>query len=91
MNITKLFRFNPLLKYKYSIVPSIMVMLITMMDGFLPAFNIVSEKENGTIEQMNVTPVNKFSLILSKLIPYWVVGFIVLNICFVVAWFFYGM
>lgn len=91
MEITKLFRFNPLLKYKFTMVPAIMVMLLTMICGFLPAFNIVSEKESGTIEQMNVTPVSKFSLILSKLIPYWVVGFIVLNICFGVAWLFYGL
>jgi len=91
MEITKIFRFNPDLKYKYMMVPAIMVMLLTLICGFLPAFNIVSEKENGTIEQMNVTPVNKFSLILSKLIPYWVIGFIVLNICFGVAWLFYGM
>jgi len=91
IDITKIFRFNPELKYKYMMVPAIMVMLLTMICGFLPAFNIVSEKENGTIEQMNVTPVNKFILILSKLIPYWVIGFIVLNICFGVAWLFYGM
>jgi ABC-2 type transport system permease protein len=91
MDITKVFRFNPLLKYKYTMVPAIMVMLMTMICGFLPAFNIVSEKENGTIEQMNVTPVDKFSLILSKLIPYWVIGFVVLTICFGVAWLFYGM
>lgn len=91
IEVTKLFRFNPLLKYKYFMVPAIMAMLLTMICGFLPAFNIVSEKENGTIEQMNVTPVGKFPLILSKLIPYWVIGFLILNICFGVAWLFYGM
>jgi ABC-type multidrug transport system, permease component len=91
MDVVKMFRFNPRLQYKYAMVPAIMVMLTTMICGFLPAFNIVSEKENGTIEQMNVTPVSKFSLILSKLIPYWVIGFIVLNICFLAAWLFYGM
>jgi ABC-2 type transport system permease protein len=89
--VTKLFRYNPRLKYTYAMVPAIMVMLISMICGFLPAFNIVMEKEQGTIEQMNVTPVNKFSLILSKLIPYWVAGFIILNICFLVARLFYGM
>jgi ABC-2 type transport system permease protein len=91
MDVSKVFRFNPLLQYKYMMVPAIMVMLLTMICGFLPAFNIVTEKENGTIEQMNVTPVGKFSLILSKLIPYWVIGFLVLNICFGVAWLIYGM
>ncbi|MDD2613141.1 MAG: ABC transporter permease [Bacteroidales bacterium] len=91
LEVSKLYRFNPLLDYKFMMVPAIMVMLITMICGFLPAFNIVSEKEAGTIEQMNVTPVSKFSLILSKLIPYWVVGFVVLTICFGVAWLFYGL
>jgi ABC-2 type transport system permease protein len=91
IDISKLFRYNPKLKYKYAMVPAIMVMLLTIICGFLPAFNIVQEKENGTIEQMNVTPVGKFSLILSKLIPYWLIGFCVLNLCFFVAWLFYGM
>ncbi len=91
LSVSKLFWYNPRLKYAFAMVPAIMVMLISIICGFLPAFNIVLEKEQGTIEQMNVTPVGKFSLILSKLIPYWVTGFIVLNICFLVAWLFYGM
>lgn len=83
--------FNPHLEYRYTMVPAIMMMMLAMLTGFLPALNIVGEKEKGTIEQMNVTPVGKFTLIISKLIPYWVVGFIVLTICFFVAWLFYGM
>jgi ABC-2 type transport system permease protein len=85
------FSFNPLLEYKYAMIPAIMMMMLAMICGFLPALNIVGEKEKGTIEQMNVTPVNKFTLILSKLIPYWITGFIVLSICFFVAWLFYSM
>jgi ABC-2 type transport system permease protein len=88
---TKIYKYNPKLKYKYAMVPAIMVMLLSIICGFLPAFNIVMEKEQGTIEQMNVTPVQKSTLILSKLIPYWVTGFIVLNLCFGIAWLFYGM
>jgi ABC-2 type transport system permease protein len=72
-------------------VPALMVMLLTMLAGFLPALNIVSEKEVGTIEQMNVTPVNKFTFILAKLIPYWIIGFIVLTICFILAALVYGL
>lgn len=53
-----------------------------MLCGFLPALNIVSEKEVGTIEQINVTPVPKFTFILAKLLPYWIIGFLVLTICF---------
>ncbi|HET9572002.1 MAG TPA: ABC transporter permease [Bacteroidales bacterium] len=91
IDVSRIFKFNPKLKYKYFMVPAIMVMLLAMITGFLPAFNIVAEKEAGTIEQLNVTPASKFNLILAKLIPFWVIGFVVLNICFGVAWLFYSM
>jgi ABC-2 type transport system permease protein len=90
-DIRTLYRYNPRLLYPIYMVPALMVMLMAMLCGFLPALNIVSEKESGTIEQMNVTPVRKFPFILSKLIPYWVVGFIVLTICFGVAYLVYGL
>lgn len=83
--------FNPNLSYKLFMVPALMVMLLTMLCGFLPALNIVSEKEVGTIEQINVTPVGKFTFILAKLLPYWMVGFIVLTLCFMLAWMLYGL
>ena len=83
--------FNARLDYKLFMVPALMVMLLTMLCGFLPALNIVGEKEAGTIEQINVTPVGKFTFILAKLIPYWLIGFVVLTLCFVLAWAFYGI
>jgi len=91
LTITPLFLFNPQLKYSIFMIPALLVMMLTMVCGFLPALNIVLEKEKGTIEQLNVTPVNKFIFILSKLIPYWIIGFVVLTICFGVAWLFYGL
>ena len=63
-------RFNLYLDYKVFMVPALMAQLLMMLCGFLPALNIVSEKEFGTIEQINVTPVSKFTFILAKLIPY---------------------
>lgn len=84
-------RFNPTLNYQAYMVPALMVMLLTVMCSFLPAVNIVSEKETGTIEQMNVTPVGKWSFILSKIIPYWIIGFVVLNLSFLVAYLLYGL
>ena len=84
-------RFNPHMDYKVFMVPALMVMVLTMLCGFLPALNIVSEKEKGTIEQMNVTPVHKFTFILAKLIPYWIMGFLVLSICFGLARLVYGL
>lgn len=83
--------FNPNLNYKLFMIPALMVMLLTLLCGFLPALNVVSEKEVGTIEQINVTPVSKFTFILAKLIPYWSVGFIVLTLCFGLAWLLYGI
>jgi len=85
------YRFNSYLQYPTFMVPALMVILLTMLCGFLPALNIVGEKEKGTMEQMNVTPVRKITVILSKLIPYWVIGFIVLSIGFVIAWIFYDL
>jgi ABC-2 type transport system permease protein len=87
MEIIPLYRYNPSLLYEVFMVPALMVMVMAMVCGFLPALNIVGEKENGTIEQMNVTPVKKFTLILSKLIPYWIIGYIELNICIGVAFY----
>ena len=83
--------FNPHLNYKNYMVPGIMVFLLTIIGGFLSALNIVSEKEKGTIEQINVTPVPKTFFLLSKLIPFWVIGFILLTIGALVAWIVYGL
>ena len=68
-----------------------MVILLIVMCGFLPTLNIVSEKERGTIEQMNVTPVSKFMFIIAKLIPYWLMGMLILSICMVLAYGVYGL
>ncbi|WP_029905685.1 ABC transporter permease [Prevotella sp. 10(H)] len=91
IDIVPQYKFNPHLDYKVFMIPAMMVMLLTMLAGFLPALNIVGEKEAGTIEQMNVTPVNKFTFILAKLIPYWIIGFIVLMLCFILAMTVYGL
>jgi ABC-2 type transport system permease protein len=88
--IRPLFRFNSRLDYLLFVLPALMTMMLAIICGFLPALNIVGEKENGTIEQINVTPVKKSTFILSKLIPYWTAGFLVLNICMFVVWLFYG-
>lgn len=87
LEIIPLYRYNPSLLYEMYMVPALMVMVMAMICGFLPALNIVSEKESGTIEQMNVTPVKKFTFILAKLIPYWIIGYIALTICIGVAYF----
>ncbi len=89
-NFDELNLFNPTMDYKRFMIPALMTMIIIMMCGFLPALNIVSEKEIGTIEQINVTPISKWNFILAKLIPYWLMGFLILTICFILTAIVYG-
>ena len=83
--------FNPLMNYKYFMVPGILVLLLTMVGANLTAINIVREKEIGTIEQINVTPVRKHHFILGKLIPFWVLGLFVLTVGLLIARVVYGI
>lgn len=66
--------YNPELDYKIYMVPGILVILITIIGAFLAALNIVREKEMGTIEQINVTPIKKYQFIIGKLIPFWIIA-----------------
>jgi ABC-2 type transport system permease protein len=83
--------FNPLMNYKYFMVPGILVILLTMVGTNLTAINIVKEKEIGTIEQINVTPIKKYHFILGKLIPFWIMGLVVLTIGLTIARVAYGI
>ena len=83
--------FNPLMNYRFFMVPGILVILITLVGAFLTALNIVKEKEIGTIEQINVTPIRKYQFILGKLIPFWVLGFVVLTIGLLISRIAYGI
>ncbi len=91
VEITSVNWFNPLMNYKFFMVPGILVILVTMVGAFLSALNIVKEKEVGTIEQINVTPIHKYQFVLGKLIPFWVLGLIVLSIGLFVSYLFYGI
>jgi ABC-2 type transport system permease protein len=68
------FWYNPELDYVNYMVPGILVLLVTMIGMFLSGMNLVKEKEIGTIEQINVTPVKKYQFIIGKLLPYWIVA-----------------
>jgi ABC-2 type transport system permease protein len=83
--------FNPLAEYKYYIVPGVLVLLLTMIGGFISALNIVKEKESGTIEQINVTPIKKWQFILGKMIPFWIIGMIVFSLGLLVTRLVYGI
>ena len=77
--------FNPELDYKFFMVPGILVQLVTIVGTLLTALNIVREKELGTLEQLNVTPVTRGQFIAAKLIPLWSLGLVALSIGLLVA------
>ncbi len=74
INIIPRFRFNVDFDYKKYMVPGVLVMLITVISFVLGALNIVREKEVGTIEQINVTPIKKYEFIIGKLFPFWIIA-----------------
>ena len=77
--------------YKLFMIPALFAIVMMLMTGFLPTLHIVGEKEAGTIEQINVTPVSKWSFILAKLIPYWLIALFVITMCLLLAWLVYGI
>ena len=83
--------YNPYLNYTLYMVPAILVTLVTAMAAMQSAFNIVQEKESGTIEQINVTPIKKHIFILGKLIPFLVLGIIIFTIGLLVGRIIYGI
>jgi ABC-2 type transport system permease protein len=80
IEVTTLNWFNRNMNYPVFMVPGILVSLITMIGVYMCALNIVKEKEVGTIEQINVTPIKKHHFILGKLIPFWVIGVFVFTL-----------
>lgn len=84
------YMYNPYMDYKVFMVPALIVIAVTMVTGFFPALNIVGEKEAGTIEQMNVSPISKTAFIVCKMIPYWVITFFMLGMCLLIAWLVFG-
>ncbi len=74
VNVVSRYWFNEEMEYKNLMVPGILALLVTMVGMFLSAMNIVREKEIGTIEQINVTPINKVYFLIGKLTPFWVIS-----------------
>jgi ABC-2 type transport system permease protein len=83
--------YNPYLNYHLYMVPAILVTLVTALAAMQSAFNIVKEKESGTIEQINVTPIKKHIFIIGKLVPFLVLGTIIFTIGLIVARVLYGI
>ena len=74
VNISNIYWYNEQMNYKNLIVPGILVILVTLIGCYVTALNLVREKEIGTIEQVNVTPIRKWQFLLGKMIPFWLLG-----------------
>lgn len=85
------YRYNPTLDYRAYMIPALMTLLLLILCGVLPALNIVSEKEIGTIEQINVTPVGRLAFTMGKLIPFWAIGLTAVGVGIAVGGLVYGV
>ena len=85
------FWYNNTLNYKTYMVPGILVLLVTMLTLFLSGMNIVREKEMGTLEQINVTPIRKHQFIIGKLFPFWVLGMLILTVGLLISKFIFDV
>jgi len=77
--------YNPNLDYINYMVPGILVVLVSMIGMFLSGMNIVREREIGTIEQLNVTPIRKYQFMTGKLLPFWIIGMFELAVGLAIA------
>jgi ABC-2 type transport system permease protein len=80
IQITNRYWYNEMLNYKHYMVPGILGILVTAVGFLLAGLNLVREKEIGTIEQINVTPIRKHHFILAKMVPFLIIGLIDLAI-----------
>lgn len=76
IQITNRYWYNELLNYKFYMLPGILGILVTAIGFLLAGLNLVREKETGTIEQINVTPVRKYHFIIGKMFPFVIIGLI---------------
>lgn len=83
--------FNPEMEYSTFMVPGILVLLITAIGAFVSAMLLVREKEIGTIEQLNVTPIKKYELILGKLFTFFIIAFLELTLGLIIAKFIFNL
>lgn len=91
LEIIPQFWYNPLLDYKIYMFSGILVLIVTLIGMLLTALNLVREKEMGTTEQINVTPIKKYQFIVAKLLPFWVIGLFELAFGLVLGRFLFGL
>jgi ABC-2 type transport system permease protein len=79
-------RYNPTLNYQHYMVPGILVALVTIVGTLLTSQNIAREREMGTLEQLNVTPITRGEFIAGKLLPFWALGMVELMMGLALGW-----
>ncbi len=85
------YRFNPHMDYKTYMLPAFVVILLTMFCGIFTAMSIVLERETGTLRQINVTPIKSLTYIISKVLPFWIIGLAVLTFAILFIQLIYGL
>lgn len=91
IEINPVYKYNSTLDYQFFMLPALLVIMITMYSSIFPAMSIVVEKERGTLQQINVTPVKRATFILSKIIPFWVIAVLVASISLPIVHWVYGL
>lgn len=91
VNISNIYWYNEQMNYKNLIVPGILVILVTLIGCYVTALNLVREKEIGTIEQVNVTPIRRWQFLLGKMIPFWLLGMTEFMVGLVIMKFVFGI
>lgn len=91
IEVTNRYWYNETMNYKYYMLPGVLGILVAAIGFVLAGLNMVKEKESGTIEQINVTPVRKYQFIAAKMIPYLIVGLIDLALGILIGMLAFGM
>jgi ABC-2 type transport system permease protein len=81
--------FNPQLESRHFMIPGVLALILLLVTANLASMAIVREKELGTLEQLNVTPLRRWELIVGKLLPYGLIALIdvLLVVAVAVLWF----
>lgn len=88
---TNVYWYNEQMNYKNLIVPGVLIILVTLIGAYVTALNLVREKEIGTIEQVNVTPIKKWQFLLGKMIPFWILGMAEFSVGLVIMYIVFGI
>lgn len=91
ISINHIHWYNEKMNYQNIMVPGILVILVTLIGSYVTALNIVREKEIGTIEQINVTPILKWQFLVGKMIPFWILGMLEFIVGLILMVFFFGI